>query len=211
MTPCPFSNSVPVISEDAVWLNITYPSGYDISIPSFLREVYSSGTGDNSSICSYFDIEWRRYQTKVDDLRPEANNGSEFLVGASRFMQSVILNDAIEPVEGLLVDTKNGSIGFRNHTVPYGFENGVAWDEDLLFVEPETVCVDTNTTIDFDMIIESNNQYGYGNPVLKDAGGFVNLNQTWPEIDLSNPQADPNLRGRAYKAAWMLNAYTMLL
>lgn len=46
--------------------------------------------------------------------------------------------------------------------------------------------------------------------VLTDRGGFVNINNTFPEADLSNPQVNPDLYTRAFKAAWMTNAYTML-
>lgn len=42
------------------------------------------------------------------------------------------------------------------------------------------------------------------------AGGFTNLVQEYPRIDLSNPQPNPKLYERASKAAWMTNAYTML-
>ena len=208
---CPFTNTTVVVaSDDESAANVTYPNGYDITIPKSLQKVYSSGTGENSTIANYFDIEWRRYQKKVNLFFPPANNGSEYLVGANRIMQSLILNNAIEPIEGLLVDMANGAIVFRNHTVPTGFEYGVSWQEDLLSIEPETVCVNTNITIDFDINVNSNQTAIAVNPVLTDRGGFLNLVEEYPKIDLSNSQSNPKLQERAYKAAWMLNAYTML-
>jgi len=36
-------------------------------------------------------------------------------------MESLVLNNTFQPVEGLIVDTVNSGIGFRNHTVPLGF------------------------------------------------------------------------------------------
>ncbi|EDN02871.1 predicted protein [Histoplasma mississippiense (nom. inval.)] len=46
--------------------------------------------------------------------------------------------------------------------------------------------------------------------VLTDRGGFVNLNTTYPEYDRLNSQADPDFYGRAYKAAFLNNALTMI-
>jgi hypothetical protein len=38
----------------------------------------------------------------------------------------------------------------------------------------------------------------------------VNINKTFPEANLSNPQENQDLWTRAYKAAWMANVYSML-
>lgn len=38
----------------------------------------------------------------------------------------------------------------------------------------------------------------------------MNVNKTFPEANLSNPQENQDLWTRAYKAAWMTNTYTML-
>lgn len=179
-------------------------------IPESLRKAYSSGSGYNTTIANYFDIEYRRYQIKLNKEDLDINNKSAYLVGTNRVMQSLVLNNKIEPVEGLLVDSKNGSIAFRNHTVPVGFEHGVSWEEDLLFVEPETACVNTNVTLDFEILAAVNDSSAFTYPVLVDHGGFKNLIQEWPQIDLTNSQSNPKLRERAYKAAWMTNAYTML-
>jgi hypothetical protein len=125
-------------------------------------------------------------------------------------MDSLVLNNATEPVEGLIVDTKQGGIGFRNHTVPPSFQHGVTWEEDILFIEPESVCVDTNLTIDFSISITPNYTALFTNVMLTDRGGFINLNHTYPEPNLTNPQQNQDLLGRAYKAAWLNNVYTAL-
>ena len=147
--PCPFSDTVAIISSDGNWFNYTYPYGYDINVPQVITDIYSSGTNDNTTISNYFDIQWRRYQVTSDLSSTSLNNGSSYLVSAFRNMQSLILNKAVQPVEGLLVDTINGGIGFRNHTVPPGFQHGVTWKEDLLFIEADTACVDTNLSLFF--------------------------------------------------------------
>ena len=84
------------------------------------------------------------------------------------------------------------------------------WEEDILFVEPESLCIDTNLTIDFNIAITPNYSALYTNVVLTDRGGFVNLNHTYPEPNLTDPQTNQDLWGRAYKAAWLNNVYTML-
>lgn len=41
-----------------------------------------------------------------------------------------------------------------------------------------------------------------------DNGGFANLNQTYPYYALAEAQTNPDLQGRAYKAAWLNNVYS---
>jgi hypothetical protein len=125
-------------------------------------------------------------------------------------METLLLNNAYEPVEGLVVDTVKGSIGFRNHTFPPGFQNGVTWAEDLLFIEPETVCIDTNLTLDFEIVNIPGGNQNVAGVVLTDRGGFANLSHAIPSFNQSDPQKDPDLYGRAYKAAWLSNAYSAL-
>jgi hypothetical protein len=138
------------------------------------------------------------------------NNNSLYTVGTFRKMESLLLHNTYEPIEGLVVDTVKGSIGFRNHTVPDGFPNGVSWEEDLLFIEPETACVDTNLTLDFEINNDPRRNIFIGGLVLTDRGGFANLDRAVPTFDRSDSQKNPELYGRAYKAAWMSNAFSAL-
>jgi hypothetical protein len=204
--PCPFSDTVSIISYYSnETITYSYPYGINMSIPNVILDTYSSGTDNTTTVSNYFDIQWRRYITTSSYL---LNNGTAYLTGAFRNMQSLILSNATQPVEGLVVDTVRGGVGLRNHTIPPGFPYGVTWNENLLFIEPDTVCVDTNLTLDF--TITSANNTVIGGVVLTDRGGFINLNETYPEPDLSNPQKNPDLFGRAYKAAWLNNALTAL-
>ena len=70
---------------------------------------------------------------------------STVLQGIVNPVQYVLLNEKVEAVEGLIVDTRvgNASIGFRNHTFPQVQASGAQWTEDLLFLEPVTACVGT--------------------------------------------------------------------
>ena len=120
--PCPFSDTIAIFSSDGNWYNYSYPYSYDMAIPKVVMDTYSSGVDNTTTISNYFDIEWRRYLTTSDN---DYNNGSTYLVSSFRNMESLILNNATEPVEGLIVDTKKGGIGFRNHTVPPQFPHGV--------------------------------------------------------------------------------------
>lgn len=134
-------------------------------------------------------------------------------VGLYRNVQSVLLNDEIKAVDGLIVDTEVGRLGFRNHTVPLGLEHGASWSEDILFLEPETVCVDTNLTMDYThqtRTVSKNTGFH-----ITDHGGFVNLpsvlnndtaNPDWP----NNTQETLDLHARAYWAALMFNYRTAL-
>lgn len=194
---------------------MSYPYGYNITIPQVLTDIYSSGTNDNTTISSFFDIQWRRYRLTRDQSYEHINNESAYLVSSFRDLQTLALNNAIEPVEGLVVDTVSGGIGLRNHTVPRGFQHGVTWREDLLFLEPETVCVDTNLTVDFTVALTPNAGFGTEGTIvdqiwLTDRGGFVNINHTFPLFDTSDTQSNADLLGRAYKAAWLNNVNTML-
>jgi hypothetical protein len=113
----------------------------------------------------------------------------------------------------LLVDTIDGGIGFRNHTLPVDVGVGGSWSEDILFIQPESTCVDTNLTLEF--TVNPQNATGAGSPrwsdiKLTDRGGFASMNQTYPYINRDNSQTNPDLRQRAYKAAWLNNAYTAL-
>lgn len=108
---------------------------------------------------------------------------------------------------------KNGGIGFRNHSAPAFRPYGSTWTEDLLFVVPDTVCVDTNLTLDFviartrsEELLAKNTVY---KPELVDRGGFVNLNKTYPSWVIGDVQSNPSLWYRAYRGAWLQNAYTM--
>lgn len=202
-TSCPSSNVVSNPTRENGVVTADYPYGYDTTIPQNLTEIFQSGLENmDKTVSSIFDIEYRSYEHIVDQ---DMNNGSRYLVGAFRQIETLALKDDIRPVEGLIVDTKTGGIGFRNHTIPEPLTYGSKWSEDLLFIEPETQCVDTNITLDFTIseLLQASNL------MLTDRGGFANLNHEYPEIEEKDTQTNPDLQARAYKAAWVNNAMTM--
>lgn len=205
--PCPFSATQEIVVWSPSNTTYEYPTSYDLNIPQIISDTYSSGTKNGTTVSNYFDIQWRQYLT-VNNTN--YNNNSLYTVGTFRNMDSVLLGDSFQAIEGLVVDTVKGSIGFRNHTIPNGFPNGVSWQEDLLFIGPETVCVNTNLTLDFSIENNPSQSIFISNIVLTDRGGFANLNPVVPIFDRSDPQANPDLYARAYRAAWESNALTAL-
>jgi hypothetical protein len=183
---------------------------YDALVPQSLLELYQSGLDDlPETVSSFFDIQTRQWTTATD---PKKENGKPFLVDAFRMLEPLVLNNAIEAKEGLVVDTKQGQIAFRHHRTPNQVGAGAEWSEDLLVLEPVTECVNTNLTIEFK--IPPNGQLGGSDDTsltLIDNGGFVDLVQHYPTMNVTTSQEDPQLRFRAYKAAWLVNVYSMLI
>lgn len=207
--PCPYSGSEVVFSWNGTDYEWDFPGGYSTEVAPIVREIYSSGTrGTPTTISNYFDIQWRQHTIAVDKYK---NNGTAFLIGFYRFVNSKVLSDAIIPIEGLIIDMKVGGIGFRNHTLPTDLKHGAIWTEELLFIGPETSCVDTNLTMDYTVNFNTSKTLDgqLSELWLTDRGGFVNLNQTYPFYDHDNAQANPDLQARAYQAAWLNNVWTM--
>ncbi|GMF67465.1 unnamed protein product [Aspergillus oryzae] len=192
---CPGSNS-----------NITVPGNLDpewnITIPWNLTYAFASGLSELSpTVSSIWDIEWRNYELT---RRENYNKGSLYAVGSYRQVENRILSDRIEVAEGVIMDTKNGGIGFRNHTLPPQSHHGSTWTEDLLFVVPQTSCVNLNLTLDFKW------QSFPVNVTVTDRGGFVNLRHQQPEHSIVQTQHNFDLHNKAYTGAWLTNAMGMI-
>lgn len=205
---CPYTGDEVDVSIDDKGFNMSN-NGLTTNIPNIIREIFGSGTtGRPTTVSNFFDIEWRQYTSNVDG---DYNDGKPFGIGQYRQLESLILEDKYILVEGLIVDAKDGGVGFRNHTVP-AVTQGATWQEDILFVEPEAVCVGNNLTIDFAV----RHNYTAGDSMIADLrlvdhGGFANINTTLPDYDEEDPQANPELRRRAELGAWLNNANTMLI
>lgn len=111
------------------------------------------------------------------------------------------------------MDLASGGIGFRNHSIPTQSSQGAAWTEDLLFIVPETHCVDDSLTIDYDLKEDSRTHtLGSGGILrLTDHGGFADLNRS---VSLEGfrwnvSQDNVCLHDRAQVVAWFSNVYTM--
>ncbi|SPO07433.1 uncharacterized protein DNG_10127 [Cephalotrichum gorgonifer] len=209
---CPYTGDVVTVTEFRNGsTNYNWPGTLHNDIPKTLRDIFSSGTaGSKSTISNFFDIEWRQLSTASDKFY---NDEQTYGVGKFRQLDSMILDNIYRVVEGLVIDAKSGGIGFRNHTIPVGFERGATWQEDLLFIEPEAACVNTNLTFDFS--IRHNNTAFSSTDIadlrLVDRGGFVNMDHEYPQYDRPNAQSNPDLWRRAYKAAFLHNGQAMFV
>ncbi|ORY00451.1 hypothetical protein BCR34DRAFT_111786 [Clohesyomyces aquaticus] len=204
---CPWSNTTIIETRNSTTYTADLPIGYDVRIPKNITEIYSAGLSDfNASVSSVFDIQWRTYKKVLVDEFLQDNRS--YLVGDYRHLQSIALNDRLEAIEGLIVDTRAGMVGFRNHTLPPYLPHGSTWSEDLLFIEPETQCVDLNITLDFNIPISTTSKNAE-NLVITDRGGFSSFSKDIPTYDSNTSWANANLRDRAYFAAWFSNVYSM--
>jgi len=197
--------------------NETRPYSYYIvpeSISPALIDLYQSGIEHASpSLSSFFDIQSRQWTTWTGDI--VERRGS--LLGVDyKYLSTILMNNRIEPFEGLIVDSISGGIGFRNHSVPVAeFRYGAEWEEDVIWMQPESICVDTNISVSYTGVLEDFKTYEGD---LVDRGGFYNLQKINPyytpenttrEYVFGNAQANPYLYERAYYLAWYNNAVGM--
>ncbi|KAF1846238.1 uncharacterized protein K460DRAFT_417361 [Cucurbitaria berberidis CBS 394.84] len=218
LVPCPNDDNKATVIDNKSMVSVDYrDEWYSSKVPQKVIDVFQSGaSGFAESMSSLFDIQYRSYiKSVIDDNKkgPLIDNGTARTIGNYQPLSSILLNDAIMPVEGLIVDMKNGGIGFRNHSAPVLKQYGSTWSEDLLFIVPDTVCVDTNLTLDF-LIPRTGSEgllarNGILKPSITDRGGFIDLNKTYPRWQIDDFQENPNLWYRAYRAAWLRNAYSM--
>lgn len=193
-------------------------------IPKNITDIYISGTLDKgNTISNFFDIQYRYFFDEWKDEsdkteRQQVDYGQPYTVGTSRYVETLLLKDGFSVVEGLIVDTSSTpdvgggptGVGFRNHTIPKGVKYGATWEENLLWMEPVTECVDTNLTLEFTVGPRRDNSIL--NISLVDNGGFseLDLNYRPYEGTANRTQEDPRLRERAYLSGWFNNALTML-
>ncbi|KAL3441667.1 hypothetical protein BJX65DRAFT_299571 [Aspergillus insuetus] len=151
------------------------------------------------SISSIFDIQWRLWTL----TRLSERNRSNFTmpthpsyyepypIGIYRQISTIVLEDGYTLIEGLVIDTKRGGAGFRNHSALPLTTYGSTWSEDLLFIQPVSACVDTNLALDY--AITDHESYNLGTSItpmtLTDRGGFSRLNTTYPTWDIAEQPA----------------------
>ena len=136
---------------------------------------------------------------------PKTDRGLPFAKGAYRSLDSILLHNKAEVLEGVIADTAEPGIGFRNHTVPLDLALGGQWTEDVSWVEPQTVCVDTGLSFE---ISTAESKMNISQVDLIDQGGFTNLPRRMTPILVERPQ-EPNLTFRAQQAVEISNAFLM--
>jgi hypothetical protein len=188
-----------------------------------LFDKLSSGS-IGTTIAGPKDIQFRNFFF----YQNQTTSNESITVGLTRPMQYLLLNTDYTIVEGLIVDPNNGGIGFRNHTVPTGLQLGATWLEDILWVQPETVCTANNFSIHFPFGNTHLNQLFDGvdtgidpnaatDRYLQDDGAFASRNWSIPsprwdiygEDSLWNITGPiPDLAQRAFLGAWWDNQFT---
>lgn len=144
--------TLPCPGQDVVYAEtpISYTGGriYNISISKALQRIFSSAT-NASTVAGAFDMQPRNYDLWVK----LGVNNSQYVGGIADAYQSVLMGNTVQAIEGLIVDSRpgNAAVGLRNHTLPQTNGQQARWIEDLLYIEPETMCVDTNLTLNFTM------------------------------------------------------------
>ncbi|KAH8645940.1 hypothetical protein BGZ60DRAFT_501165 [Tricladium varicosporioides] len=179
---------------------------YENYIPTNITKCFRSGVGKIGDFRSNpFQIQYRKYFTSTS----EANMTARFnTTGEAISIEDIVLLDKIDVREGLVIDLVNGGLGFRNHTVPTSpaMKRGASWTEDLLFIEIESACIDTNWSIEFQVQEAPFSWAPYATSadlILLNRGGGV-VPQTkplFPQYDARNQQLNPDLMGRANLAA----------
>ncbi|KAL2817142.1 hypothetical protein BJX63DRAFT_386218 [Aspergillus granulosus] len=202
---------VPTTCSDLTRGPATADIPIDRSIPQGTIDIFTSGiSATSNTVSSIFDIQCRSWTwTKFSD-DSQGNGSAQYPIGIYQQIATLALEDRFVLVEGLVVDTKNGGIGLRNHSAPAMTTHGRTWSEGLLFIQPVSSCVDTNLTLDYSMAESEviNITSGEMSPIrLVDRGGFSSLNRTYPAWNRTNVQANPQLWERAYQSAWLNNVF----
>jgi hypothetical protein len=217
-TNCPGMNQAITISQDADWYNTSFDGGapYNYRLPLGLVKLYESGLDDHpASVSSFFDIQARQYRY---GLSPGDNTTEKYSQDDFKALSSLILDDSVTLIDGLIVDMSTAAVGFRKHTVPTGLQFGAEWDEDILFLTPETSCENLNLTYETQVPPAGNDpNYRANAAFLVDQGGWekMNITNVWAEPWFEELQesllndGDPSLRARAYRAGWWTNVQNM--
>jgi hypothetical protein len=186
---------------------------YEPYVLQNISDCFGSGVkaeGDLRS--SPFDIQFRQFMTFSNENGTAGNASSHSPNTTEGYIQLEDFNlaDKFELREGIIVDGVNGGIGFRNHTVPIKplMKYGATWIEDILWIDLETACVDTNWTMEYSNQLlafdPSNPQNWADSPELVDGNNHdPNKGSHVPWYDNTDAQSTPNLMGRAHLAAWI--------
>lgn len=169
----------------------------------------------HNTIAGPFDVQYRDFSYIVDRNPNKATGqfdmGEPITVGNYRSYGQNILSSDYQVIEGGVVDRINGGYGFLRHARPKDVKYRADWKADLLWMAPESACVDNNVSIVY--------KYAYNTKVfdavddsptmseasIRDYGGLKFMPEDYPFIDLNKSQEDPLLYDRAWKAAVLSN------
>ncbi|KAI5839661.1 hypothetical protein DFP73DRAFT_483705, partial [Morchella snyderi] len=172
-------------------------------LPAPLSALFAKASFYGASVASVLDIQFRNYII-LDMERYTFSGGKAYTIGQFRFLETLILTRGHKLIDGLIVDTKSGGggVGFRRHAVPDRARRrfGAIWEETLLWVAPETVCVANNVSLQ----VTTDNKGGAVS-MLVDTGGFRGLAGVAEPDVLADMAGVPDLAGRAWRGAYYFN------
>ncbi|KAH8926858.1 hypothetical protein BT69DRAFT_1347711 [Atractiella rhizophila] len=150
-------------------------------------------------------MQFRNFYNGIYD---ERYNDTLLSMGYTVQMESFILREGIFAIEGAVVDMgdQRPGIGLLNHTFPAIDNNGATWNQDVLWIEPVTECINTNLTLQF----TSNASLEAEEVKLVDHGGFWNLTNPAPTFAADYWEGQKiNLWERSFATAARLNNLMM--
>lgn len=206
ITDCPHSS----YEDSAIRNKYSNSTVVNSTIPFTTLQPFTSRAHGNT-ISSPMDIEYRNYHV---ESKKHIDNDAANIRGNIQPFETFLLDDKYRLIEGLVIDAIDGGLGFRNHTVPVGLPLGADWEEDLLWITPETSCTSINLSLHFS--ISEDSFFVTNNGYMTDDGGFANLNPDVPlprwdglENDWQDVfGATPDLHQRSYALAWWNNQFT---
>ena len=177
-------------------------------IPENITTMFSSAT-KNSTIAGIFDIQYRFWKKNTNEY---FDNRQPYVKGSRRPVENLLGRDNLTVVEGIIADLGSGGIGFRNHTGPAGLTLGGKWDEDILWIEPDISCANTNLSFEFVLGNTTSLSSEVTSLELVDEGGLSliragNPYKEWPNLTYSNP----DVQLRADRSAWLYNFLSTLV
>jgi len=186
--------------------NLSISTSIATNITDIFRSIPAEEKG---TIASALDIHYRSFINYNNQTKPsESENvrwfdeGRPRTQGRFRYLQSFVLNNKDEAIEGLIVSTTDRpGIGLRNHTLPSDSTLGYTWSEKLLWLEPETACTDLNITYEYTMAEPGNYEHESDSmPIgrLVDRGGIVGLPMEYPLPEHEPTQNDAQLLSRSW-------------
>ncbi|CZR67642.1 uncharacterized protein PAC_17541 [Phialocephala subalpina] len=188
--------------------NLTEDAYVSSVVPQNITDIFCSGSvGNRSYVAGALDIQYRSYIVAAENVTegyPTIDDGRKRTQSAFIIYQSLILNDAFDVVEGLIVNSKTGGVGFRNHTLPTDPAKGCSGRR---VCSGLSLSQSANLTVGY--IIPNQGTIDVEDMFLTDRGGFVNLTHDWPFVDFNDSQARPELYARAYRGA-ILNNFNLM-
>ena len=180
-----------------------FDDSYNITMPRYSPEIFHSGLKRfASSVSSFFDIQSR--VVKLVRSNDFFNFDHPTPVEGFQHVTSTVVEDEILAVSGLIIDARTVSpgIGFRNHSLPPSSPLGSQWQEDLLWLELDTACVDMNLSVEFGVDYLGADSAGVDTSYsLIDDGGFVNLDVSQRPMFALPDQDNLDLEARAWAQA----------